>query len=99
MPIAVTIKKSTRPGKKLMATFYEHKGGPQIKVTHFGQESAPDFTKTRDEEQRKRYLKRHRKNENWDSYMTAGSLSRYILWDKPTRTESIRSYKKRFNLV
>ena len=99
MPIKVIIKKSTRPGKKLMATFFLHEGGKKIKTTHFGQAGAPDFTKTKDKAQKKRYLDRHRANENWSDYKSAGSLSRYILWDKPTRTESIRSYKKRFNLV
>ena len=99
MPIKVVIKKSTKSDKKLMATFFNHEGGAKIKTTHFGQESAPDFTKTRDEAQKKRYLDRHRKNENWNDYMSAGSLSRYILWDKPTRAEAIKSYKKRFKLV
>jgi len=99
MPIKVVIKKSTRPGKKMMATFFKHAGGPKIKVTHFGQESAPDFTKTRDEAQKKRYLDRHRKNENWNDYMSAGALSRWILWEKPTRAEAIKSYKKKFKLV
>ena len=99
MPIKVVIKKSTRPGKKMMATFLKHVGGPKLRTVHFGQESAPDFTKTRDEAQKKRYLDRHRKNENWNDYMSAGALSRWILWDKPTRAESIRSYKKRFKLV
>ena len=30
--------------------------------------------------------------------MTAGSLSRYILWNKPTLKGSISDYRKRFNL-
>ena len=95
----MVIKKSTKPEKKLMAIFYKHVGGPKIKTTHFGQASAPDFTKTRDEAQKKRYLDRHRKNENWNDYMSAGALSRWILWEKPTRAEAIKSYKKKFNLV
>ena len=99
MPIKVIIKKSTKPEKKLMAVFYLHEGGKKIKTTHFGNTGADDFTKTKDKEQKKRYLDRHRKNENWNDYKSAGSLSRYILWDKPTRAESIKSYKKRFNLV
>ncbi len=99
MPIKVVIKKSTKPEKKLMAIFYKHVGGPKIKTVHFGSVGMDDFTKTKDEAQKKRYLDRHRKNENWESYMTAGSLSRYILWNKPTRAASIQSYKKRFNLV
>ena len=99
MPIKVVIKTSTRSEKKLMAIFFKHEGGAKIRTVHFGQESAPDFTKTRDEAQKKRYLDRHRARENWNDYMSAGALSRWILWNKPTRAEAIKSYKKRFKLV
>jgi len=99
MPIKVVIKTSTKPEKKLMAIFYKHVGGPKIKTVHFGSAGMDDFTRTRDEAQKKRYLDRHRKNENWNDYMSAGALSRWILWNKPTRAEAIKSYKKRFNLV
>ena len=58
-----------------------------------------DFTKHNDEDRKKRYLNRHRKNENWEKYMTAGSLSRYILWNKKTLKASIEDYIKRFNLT
>ena len=30
--------------------------------------------------------------------MTAGSLSRYVLWNKPTLRGSISDYRKRFQL-
>ena len=57
-----------------------------------------DYTKTRDKEQRLKYLARHRRRENWNKPDTAGALSRWILWEKPTRREAIQAYKKRFNL-
>ena len=57
-----------------------------------------DFTKHRDEERKKRYIDRHKARENWSDPMTAGALSRYILWNKPTLRASIADYKKRFNL-
>jgi len=44
------------------------------------------------------YLKRHSVRENWADYMTAGSLSRYILWNRPTIAQSIGVYLKTFNL-
>ena len=43
-------------------------------------------------------MKRHKKNENWDKYMTAGSLSRYILWGETTLKKSIDEYRKKFKL-
>jgi hypothetical protein len=30
------------------------------------------------------YLARHRENEDWNDVMSAGALSRWILWNKPT---------------
>tara|TARA_Y100001938_G_C7764905_1_gene270385 strand:- start:106 stop:393 length:288 start_codon:yes stop_codon:yes gene_type:complete len=92
----VVIKKSTNPKKKYMAVFTEN--GKKVKTTHFGSAGALDFIKTKDEERKKRYLDRHRKNENWNDYKSAGSLARYILWNKPTLRASIADYKRRFNL-
>ena len=93
----VVIKDSTRKDKKLMAIFTDDEG-KKIKTTHFGAKGASDFTINKDKERKERYLDRHRKRENWNSYMTAGSLSRFILWNLPTLQGSIRDYKKRFNL-
>jgi hypothetical protein len=95
--VKVVIKKSTNPKNKLMAIFTEH-DGKKIKTLHFGAAGMDDFTKKGDEEQKKRYLARHRKRENWSKYMTKGALSRWILWNKRTRAASIADYKRRFNL-
>jgi hypothetical protein len=95
-PISVVIKKSTKPEKKLMAVFSLDNG--RTRTTHFGAAGMDDYTKTRNKEQKSRYLKRHRRNENWNAPMTAGALSRWILWNKETRGASITDYKKRFNL-
>ena len=66
------------------------------KKVHFGASGYEDYTTHGDEERKKSYLARHRKNENWNDPRTAGSLSRWILWNKRTLTESIKDYKKRF---
>ena len=92
----ISIKQSTKADKKLMATF-ENDG--RTKTIHFGSKGMDDFTKTRDEEQKKRYLARHRANENWNKPDSAGALSRWILWNKPTLEASINDYKKKFNLT
>ena len=91
----VKISKSTKKGKKYMALFTDKKTN---KTIHFGADGFSDFTIHRDNQRKERYLKRHKKRENWNNPMTAGSLSRYILWNKPTLTESIKDYKKRFSL-
>jgi len=95
-PKKVVIKKSTDPKKKLMAVFSLENG--KTKTTHFGSAGMDDYTKTKDDKQKARYLSRHRRRENWNAPMTAGALSRWILWNLPTRQASIRAYKKRFNL-
>ena len=92
----VVIKKSTNPKKKYMAVFYENK--KKVKTTHFGAAGMSDYTKHKDKKCKTRYLTRHRKRENWSNYMSAGALSRYILWGEPTLRASIQKYKKRFNL-
>ncbi len=92
----VVISKSTNAKKKYTAVFYE--GDKKKKTIHFGSAGMSDFTINKDKKRKERYLKRHEKRENWSDPMTAGSLSRYILWNKPTIKGSIRDYKKIFNL-
>ena len=43
---------------------------------------------------KKRYIERHQKNENWNNPETAGYLSRLILWNKPTVKESSNDINK-----
>tara|TARA_R110000823_G_scaffold36271_1_gene99167 strand:+ start:656 stop:961 length:306 start_codon:yes stop_codon:yes gene_type:complete len=96
-PVSVVIKTSTKPDKKQMAVFSLDNG--RTKVVHFGQKNAPDYTKTRDKAQRSRYLSRHKARENWNAPMTAGALSRWILWgDSTSIRTNISKYKNKFNL-
>ena len=93
----VSIKKSTRPEKKYMATFNDGT------VTHFGAAGMQNYGGVGNErhlskERKKRYLSRHRKRENWNDPKSAGALSRWILWNKESLRASITDYKKRFNL-
>ena len=89
----VVIKASTNPKKKLMAQFSDPK-----KTIHFGAAGASDYTINKDDDRKKLYLDRHRKNEDWSNPRTAGALSRWILWNKPTRQASIADFKRRFSL-
>lgn len=95
--ILISIKKSTRKDKKLMATFENIETG-RTKITHFGATGYSDYTIHKDPERKKRYIARHKDHENWKDYTSAGSLSLYILWNKPTLRASIADYKKRFKL-
>jgi superfamily I DNA and/or RNA helicase len=99
-PYYVEFKDSTNNLKKLMAIFY-NKDKTKIKTIHFGQKGALDYTthNPNERDERKRlYDIRHKDRENWNDPMTAGSLSKFILWDKPSIEASKKSYMSKFNL-
>ena len=102
-PRSVEIKRSSNPEKKLMAVF-EDKDGKKIKTTHFGQRGASDYTKHGEKERMQRYLERHgggtttSTKENWKDPTTAGALSRWVLWNKPSLSGSFSNFKSRFGL-
>ena len=102
-PYSVEISRSSNDEKKLMAVFYD-KENDKIKTTHFGQRGASDYTKHGEKERMERYLERHgggtttSTKEDWKDPTTAGSLSRWILWNKPDLKASFNDYKRRFNL-
>jgi len=95
--VKMVIKKSDKPGKKLMAVFTKDNG--RTKKTYFGQAGAPDYTITKDKKQRTRYRTRHKKDLSTGDYTRAGYLSYYVLWGSSTsRKDNISAYKRRFNL-
>ena len=75
----VVIKKSDRPGKKLMAIFTKDTG--RTKTTYFGKAGMDDYTLTKDKEQRTRYRQRHKKDLKTNDPTRAGYLSYHILDD------------------
>ncbi len=91
----IKITKSTNSNKKLMAIFKDCHTERQ-KTTHFGAKGMSDYTIHKDNDRKKRYISRHSANENWNNPTTAGALSRWILWNKPTLKASISDYKKKF---
>jgi hypothetical protein len=92
----LTIKKSTKPKKKYMAVFRDK--GKIVRTTHFGAQGMSDYTRHKDKTRKARYIKRHKKRENWNDKYSAGALSRYILWGESSLRESIKKYKRRFRL-
>jgi hypothetical protein len=88
----IKIVKSPKKEKKYRAYFSNGKH------TDFGASGMSDYTKHKDPERKKRYIIRHKKNENWKDPTTAGALSRWVLWNKPSFRASVSDYKKRFNL-
>jgi len=69
------------------------------KTTKFGASGMDDYTKTKDKEQRARYLQRHSRNENWSDPTSAGSLSKHLLWGESTSMmANLRAFRNKFNL-
>ena len=96
-PYYVKIKPSKTENKKYTAIFY-NKDKTKIKTTHFGAKGYSDYTKHKDPDRKKRYIERHKARENWNNPMSAGALSRYILWQYPSLDKSIKYYKNKFAL-
>lgn len=78
---------------------------PDGTTTHFGQRGAQDFilwskvlSRTDAEKRRAAYLRRHKAREDWDAPRSAGALSRWILWNKPTLRASVLAFRRRFHL-
>jgi len=95
--ISIRIDESTNPEKKLMAVFTKPNG--RTKTVHFGARGMSDYTQHKDKDRMKNYLARHGgMGEDWNDPMTAGALSRWILWGKPSLRDSFNDFKKRFNM-
>lgn len=67
--------------------------------TKFGALGMDDYTITHDQEQRRRYINRHRTHEDWNDPKSAGALSRWILWGDSTSLQANkRAYEIKFNV-
>ena len=88
------LRKSPRSGKKWRVTL------PSGKNIDFGATGYSDYTLHKDKERWEQYKKRHKKRENWNKrgITTAGFWARWILWNKPSLTASIKDTQKRFNI-
>ena len=92
-----TLKKSRNIKYKFTAIF--DLGNGKKKKVNFGSKGYKDFTTHKDVERKRRYLLRHKKKEDWTDPLTAGALSRFLLWNKTTIEASIKDYKKRFGIT
>jgi hypothetical protein len=91
----VSIKRSTKSDKKLMATF-ETNG--RKKVIHFGARGYSDYSMHKNKERRQRYIKRHSKDLGTGNPARAGYLSMFVLWNKPTVGGGIADYRRRLGV-
>lgn len=84
---------SERQNKRFKAVFHDNR------VIHFGSKDGETYIDHHNDVKRMNYIKRHSMlNEDWTNPYSAGTLSRFILWEKPNLRYAINSYKKRFNI-
>ena len=91
----IEISKSNKSDKKLKAVINDNK------TIHFGSSSHSDFTKHNDPKRKELYINRHKERENWtkSGVDTAGYLSRFVLWNKPSIEASIVDLNKKYKDV
>jgi len=89
----ILLTKSPRKDKKLMVIV----DGKKI---HFGASGYSDYTIHKDKARMKRYEARHKKRENWgkSGIKTAGFWSKWVLWNKPSLSASIKDLEKKFKI-
>ena len=101
----VIIKLSDRKDKRYMAVFYDK--DKKVKTTHFGyaitdengnKKYGSTYIDNKNDTLKYNYIARHKVNEDFTNYMSSGSLSRYILWEKKSLREAINNFKRRFRL-
>ena len=88
--IELIITPRKKPDKKFDAVI----DGKQ--TVSFGAKGYSDFTQHKDPARKQRYLNRHKARENWADPTTAGSLSKNVLWNKPSITSSVKDMDKQF---
>jgi hypothetical protein len=89
------VTSSAAKDKRFAAVFAD---GEKRITTNFGSKGKA-YIDHNNEALRRAYLARHRVNEDWSDPVTAGSLSRWILWGPyKTYSENLKAFKKRFNL-
>ena len=81
--------------KKFKMVFYDT-ARKKIKSISFGAVGYESYPDHQDLQRKQNYISRH-SNERWDEPMTSGSLSRWILWEKPTLSGAYKAYRQRFD--
>ena len=99
----ISVKPSTRKGKKWMAEFCVCKGEScckkeERKIVHFGAEGYTDYTIGATDQQRESYRARHVSGKDAKPD-TPNALSYHILWgDSKSRLQNIKEFKKKYNI-
>ena len=70
----------------------------RTRTIHFGDSRYDDYTTHGSRSRKEDYIRRHAAREDFENPMTAGALSRWILWNKKTIGASVADFRRRFGL-
>jgi hypothetical protein len=92
-----TLEPATDATHKWVGVFTDETTKDERRIP-FGAKGMSDYTLNKNPLRRQSYLSRHRSREDWTNPMTAGGLSRWILWESTSIQDAVRKFKRRFSL-
>jgi len=95
--LILNLYKSDKPEKKYYVE-YTNANTNRLNKMYFGSAGYDSFIDHKNDDRKNMYLLRHKKRERWDT-LSPGMLSRFLLWNLPTLTASIKDTNKRFNNI
>ena len=93
MPYTQLLKGTS--GKKFKMIFYDHTR-KKLKTIQFGASGYADFTTHGDLQRKMNYISRHQSRENWNDPQSAGTLAKYLLWNKTSLSASYKDFRSKF---
>ena len=100
----LSVSPSPKEDKKLKAVFCKCEKkldckNSNTKTVHFGSKGSSTYLDNKNEKTKDAYIARHKVRENFNDPMSAGSLSRWLLWGPTTNlTQNINKFKSKFKL-
>lgn len=97
-PVKIKIYDSPLKTKRYLAVFTLDSG--KQKKINFGLKNPKigTYIDHNNDKIKQNYIKRHLANENWNEPMNAGSLARWLLWNKKSLDASLKDFIKRFKI-
>jgi len=90
------VRNSGRKEKKLVAKFLLDSG--RTRTVNFGAKNSTTYAEGASDVKRLAYIARHKVREDWTNPLTAGALSRFVLWEKKSIKAGVADFKKRFKI-
>lgn len=95
----LAIMKSSKKGKRFSAVFINRKGLIH-KIIHFGSAKGKTYLDHNNDKKKKAWIARHKKNIDKfiDDPLAPITLAHSIAWNKKDFNDSVKSYRKKYNL-